>query len=80
MRACRPATRETGSHPEFNIIELAQDAGLLVVLDGRIGSAEYRSGHGTLDAFQRFVHVLQSALAKVEARAEASASDGLTTY
>ena len=58
----------------MNIIEMAQDAGLLVVLDGRIGGTEYRSVHGTLDAFQRFVHALESALAKVEERAEASAS------
>jgi hypothetical protein len=27
---------------------------MLIVLDGRIGCTEYRSVHGTLDAFQRF--------------------------
>ena len=63
----------------MNIIELGRDAGLLVVLDGRIGSTEYRGVHGTLDAFQRFVHALVSALAKVEARAEAPHRDGLPT-
>jgi hypothetical protein len=47
----------------MNIIELARDAGMLVVLDGRIGCAEYRSVHGTPDAFQR-VHALESALAQ----------------
>ncbi|MFP3562983.1 hypothetical protein [Paraburkholderia sp. SIMBA_030] len=47
----------------MNILELAADAGMLVVLDGRIGRTEYRSVHGTLDAFQRFVHALESALA-----------------
>ncbi|QCP50335.1 hypothetical protein FAZ95_14825 [Trinickia violacea] len=46
----------------MNIIELARDAGMLVVLDGRIGGTEYRSVHGTLDAFQRFVRALESAL------------------
>jgi hypothetical protein len=47
----------------MNILDLAADAGMLVVLDGRIGGTEYRSVHGTLDAFQRFVHALESALA-----------------
>ncbi|NPT57170.1 hypothetical protein [Paraburkholderia elongata] len=50
----------------MNILELAADAGMLVVLDGRIGRTEYRSVHGTLDAFQRFVHALESALANNE--------------
>lgn len=51
----------------MNILELAEDAGMLVVLDGRIGRTEYhRSVHGTLDAFQRFVHALESALANGE--------------
>jgi hypothetical protein len=53
----------------MNILELARDAGMQVVLDGRIGSTEYRSVHGTLDAFQRFVDALESALAKGEAGA-----------
>jgi hypothetical protein len=57
----------------LNIIELARDAGLLVVLDGRIGSTEYRSVHGTFDAFQRFVHALQSASVKGETCAKALA-------
>ena len=47
----------------MNIVELAGDAGMLVVLDGRIGGTEYRSVHGTMDAFQRFVHALESAFA-----------------
>ena len=46
----------------MNILELARDAGMLVVLDGRVGTTEYRSVHGTLDAFQRFVDELASAL------------------
>jgi hypothetical protein len=50
----------------MNILELAADAGMLVVLDGRIGHTEYRSVHGTLDAFQRFVQALESALANSE--------------
>jgi hypothetical protein len=58
----------------MNILELAQDAGMLIVLDGRIGCTEYRSVHGTLDAFQRFVAALESALTKGEAGAGTSAS------
>ena len=51
----------------MNILKLAGDAGMLVVLDGRIGCTEYRSVHGTLDAFQRFVQALESALANADA-------------
>jgi hypothetical protein len=47
----------------MNILKLAGDAGMLIVLDGKIGRTEYRSIHGTLDAFQRFVRALESALA-----------------
>ncbi|NPT43434.1 hypothetical protein GNZ12_19395 [Paraburkholderia sp. 1N] len=50
----------------MNILELAADAGMLVVLDGRIGRTEYRSVNGTLDAFQRFVRALESTLANNE--------------
>ena len=50
----------------MNILKLAGDAGMLVVLDGRIGCTEYRSVHGTLDAFQRFVQALESALTNVD--------------
>ena len=50
----------------MNILELAGDAGMLVVLDGKIGRTEYRSVHGTLDSFQRFVHALELALANDE--------------
>ncbi|SOE51514.1 hypothetical protein SAMN05446635_0383 [Burkholderia sp. OK233] len=50
----------------MNIFELARDAGMLVVLDGRIGRTEYRSVHGTVVAFQRFVRALEAALATGE--------------
>jgi hypothetical protein len=50
----------------MNILKLAGDAGMLVVLDGRIGCTEYRSVHGTLDAFQRFVQALESALTNAD--------------
>lgn len=50
----------------MNILKLAADAGMLVVLDGRIGQTEYRSVHGTLDAFQCFVQALESAIANAD--------------
>ena len=50
----------------MNILKLAADAGMLVVLDGKIGRTEYRSVHGTLDAFQRFVQAMESALANAD--------------
>ena len=60
--------RESGESEEngINILELAEDAGILVILDGRIGRTEYRSVHGTLDAFRRFVQALESALANAD--------------
>ncbi|MFM0175641.1 hypothetical protein PQR33_40750 [Paraburkholderia sediminicola] len=50
----------------MNILKLAGDAGMLVVLDARIGRTEYRSVHGTLDAFQRFVQALESELTNAD--------------
>jgi hypothetical protein len=57
----------------MNIFELARDAGMLVVLDGRIGCTEYRSVHGTLDAFQRFVHAMELALVHIDESGDAGA-------
>ena len=37
-----------------DIIEMARAAGLMIMLDGRIGRAEYRSVTGSLTALQRF--------------------------
>lgn len=61
----------------MNILELAADAGMLVLLDGRIGRTEYRSVHGTLDAFQRFVQALESALVNAD---DSGGSGCRTTY
>ena len=58
---------------KLNILELARDSGLLVVIDGKIGCTEYKSVYGSLDAFQRFVHALQSASVKGETCAKALA-------
>ena len=61
----------------MDIFELARDAGMLVVLDGRIGRTEYRSVQGTLDAFQRFVHALETALATEQGGAAPRRQSGL---
>ena len=49
------------------IVQLARDAGLLVTLDGRIGSETYQSVAGSLTSFLRFVDALRGALAEKEA-------------
>jgi hypothetical protein len=38
----------------MDIVKLATDSGLLVVLDGMIGKTEYRSVQGSLAALERF--------------------------
>ncbi|HGO6074586.1 TPA: hypothetical protein ACK3Q6_004437 [Burkholderia cepacia] len=52
----------------MDVIGLAQQAGLAVVLDGRIGREEYRSVSGSLEALNRFAalvaqHAVQDAAA-----------------
>jgi hypothetical protein len=42
----------------MDILKLAKDAGMLVVLDGRIGKEEYRSVRGSEQAFRRFADAL----------------------
>ena len=43
----------------MDIVKLAKDAGMLVVLDGRIGREEYRSVYGSMQALQRFAEALR---------------------
>ena len=47
----------------MDILKLAQDAGMQVVLDGRIGREEYRSVYGTIQALQRFADALRASVA-----------------
>lgn len=42
----------------MNVLELAINAGMQVTLDARIGTQEYSSVHGSLQAFQRFADAL----------------------
>ncbi|MBP0592674.1 hypothetical protein J8I87_23650 [Paraburkholderia sp. LEh10] len=43
----------------MDIERIASDAGMLVVLDGRIGREEYKSVYGSLQALQRFADGVQ---------------------
>jgi len=38
----------------MDILDIAREAGMTVVLEARIGRQEYHSVHGSLDALQRF--------------------------
>ncbi|WP_434664158.1 hypothetical protein P5W99_18285 [Paraburkholderia sp. A3BS-1L] len=38
----------------MDLERIANDSGMLVVLDGRIGREEYKSVYGSLEALQRF--------------------------
>lgn len=45
----------------MNIVELATQAGLQLLLDGRIGSQTYQSVSGSLGALQRFADAVSAA-------------------
>lgn len=46
----------------MDIIELARQAGLQVLLDARIGSQTYHSVCGSLPALQRFAEAIEAAM------------------
>jgi hypothetical protein len=60
----------------MDIVKLAKDAGMLVVLDGRIGREEYRSVYGSIHALRRFAEALRASITdendRLHAGAEAS--------
>jgi hypothetical protein len=47
----------------MNVIELARESGMAVILDARIGREEYQSVCGSLAALQRFADALCAATA-----------------
>jgi hypothetical protein len=67
----------------MDIIELAIASGMHVTLEGRIGTQEYRSVHGSLQALRRFAEAVAVAVPFVaisQAPAEAKAqADSLNT-
>lgn len=46
----------------MDILKIAADSGMQVILDGRIGREEYRSVVGSLQALHRFADALCSAV------------------
>jgi hypothetical protein len=47
----------------MDILKLAKDSGMLIVLDGRIGREEYMSVYGSIQALQRFADALRASVA-----------------
>jgi hypothetical protein len=47
---------------EMDILEMARNSGMLVMLDARIGREEYHSVSGSLRALQRFADALRESL------------------
>jgi hypothetical protein len=49
----------------MDILELARDSGMLVLLDARIGGEEYHSVSGSLQTLQRFAEAIRDSLGLV---------------
>jgi len=47
----------------MDIERIANDSGMLVVLDGRIGREEYKSVYGSMQALQRFANSIRELVA-----------------
>lgn len=54
----------------MDIVKLAKDSGLLVVLDGMIGKTEYRSVQGSLAALERFADAVSQQVTPNTTRAD----------
>ncbi|HVE07581.1 MAG TPA: hypothetical protein VNE00_10045 [Paraburkholderia sp.] len=50
----------------MDILKMAKEAGMQVVLDARIGNAEYHSVHGSVSALARFARALIDAKVRCE--------------
>lgn len=48
----------------MDILKMAENSGLLVILDGRIGQEEYRSVHGSITALSRFANAVMECASK----------------
>ncbi|SOE97154.1 hypothetical protein SAMN05414139_10229 [Burkholderia sp. D7] len=60
----------------MNVLELARESGLAVLLDGRIGCEEYTSVSGSIDALLRFAAVVRMASLRERKRCRRRASCG----
>ncbi|SOE98845.1 hypothetical protein SAMN05446635_6829 [Burkholderia sp. OK233] len=47
----------------MDILKMAMNAGMQVILDGRIGTQSYQSVYGSIQALQRFAEALRAATA-----------------
>ena len=60
----------------MNVLELARESRLAVLLDGRIGCEEYTSVSGSIDALSRFAAVVRMAALRERRRCRRRASCG----
>ncbi|SAL03237.1 hypothetical protein [Caballeronia ptereochthonis] len=44
---------------EHNLLKIAQDCGFSVVLEGRIGTQEYNSVSGPVQALEKFAEIIR---------------------
>jgi hypothetical protein len=51
---------------DMDILKMAKDAGMQVVLDARIGNAEYHSVHGSVAALVKFARAMIEAQVRCE--------------
>ncbi|MDR5758494.1 hypothetical protein [Caballeronia sp. LZ035] len=47
---------------QSDVLKMAQESGMTVLLEGRIGNREYTSVSGSAEALQRFVHDVRASL------------------
>jgi hypothetical protein len=62
----------------MDILKIAIASGMQVTLDGRIGTQEYRSVHGSLQALRRFAEAVLITAPIVAKRPELTESQGRT--
>lgn len=60
-------TKTQGQQPQMDLIELARESGMTVLLDAKIGREQYVSVSGSLAALARFADAVRS-----ESEADAS--------
>ena len=56
----------------MDILEIAIASGMEVTLDGRVGTQEYRSVHGSLQALRRFAEAVLIAAPTIAERQEST--------
>lgn len=49
----------------MDILNIARQSGMTVVLDARIGQVEYHSVHGSVDALQKLIDTVAESLSNI---------------